>query len=385
MADAFNAATPLDSDKARFGASELRAIKSRMDGIAGSSLSGMFAGRNRAVNPEFYFDQANEGVNYAAAGADVDGWGSAVTGVGVMGRIRSNEADGSRSRLLTVSTIDAAIAAGDVYRSNFAIEGYLIDDFLQGQATATGFTASFDVTASVAGNHSIAFRNNALSRSYVTTVNIPVAGVKTPISVRVPGDITGTWERTTSAGLYVSFDHGSGSTSVAPVLNAWQAGDYTAAAGSVQLISTLNSTFKLHTFQVEKGQIVTPVFEKIPYQMQLNYVMRYAEKSYDQGTATATITNTGIAVGSQITAATTLVYFSTINYKTAKRGVPALTIYNPAVANSQIRNIAIGVDYTGTGIFSAGQSCFSITGTTPGGSAVGNPGSYHWYSNARLL
>lgn len=386
MADAYNAATPLDSDRARFGASELRAIKARMDAMVGYNLSGVFSGRNRAVNPRFLFDQEKEGGGYSASGYDVDGWTVAASGTGVILRIRAVNASGKFSRNLQVTTADAALGATDIYTSNHPIEAYNVADFRQGKADASGFTCSFIYNSSIIGNHSIAFQNSGSTRSYVTTFNYAVANVDQLITVNVPGDIAGTWLLDTSGvGLYAILNHGSGSNYVAPVLNAWQAGNYSYAAGAVALISTLNATCILQDFQVEPGIITSRVFENIKVQDQLIYCQRYLEKSYIQGTAVGTLTSLGSRSGVQIVGASLSTAVTDVSFKVTKRiGNPTITVFNTTVANNQIRNLTGATDWSATAINALGDNSFMFTGTTPAGSGVNSQYAYHFRADARM-
>lgn len=385
MADAYNASTPVNGEPARFGAEEVRALKARMDAMTGVNLSGMFAFRNRAVNPEFKFDQEREGGTYTAIGQvkDLDGWSHTSTGSGLLYAKRNIESDGrSNARLITVNTADAVLAAADVYASWTVLEGLMCDDFRQGQADATGFTVSFKATASIAGNYGIAFKNAAQTRSYVTTFNIAVAGTEQQIVVNVPGDTTGTWLYDTGVGLFCFLDHGSGSTLVAPTLNEWIAGNYNAAAGAIQMISTVGATFKTKEFQWEKGQIASPTFEFIPYNQQLEYLQRYAEKSYLMGVAVATAaTFGGSATTMTGTGAINSVYIG-LDYRTRKRLAPTVSTYNPRTgAAGQLDDSGA----TASAVTMAASGDTRATFYNSGGAVSANAIAYmHWYANARL-
>lgn len=387
MADAYNANLPEDDDYARFAASELRAIKARMDAMVGVNLNGVLSFRNLAINPEFKIDQFNEGAAYTVTGNDLDGWVGTMAGGGTFSRIRDLSADGTNSRLVTITVADGAIAAGDFYASISAIEGPWCLGLFQGQSKATGLTISFDVTASIAGNYAIAVRNNTTNRSYVTTFNVAVAGTEQSIVVQIPGDTTGAWATTLGAvGLYVSFDHGSGSNFVAPLLNQWQAGNFVAAAGTVQLIATAAATFRLRNFSVQANMVASPVFERPPFDMQLRYAQRYAEKSFNQGVAVAANAGTEGAMTCMAgVGAAVIGRYPTVYYKEPKRiNVPIITMYNTGAAGNQIRNLSGGTNYTLTSVFMTGMNGFSIQGTSPAGTTAENAIAVQWYSDARM-
>lgn len=63
---------------------------------------------------------------------------------------------------------------------------------------------------------------------------------------------------------------------------------------------------------------------------------------------------------------------------------PAITLYNPAAANSQIRNVKTSVDWTASTATNVSQQGFTATGTKDAGGAVGDEIEVQWVADSRL-
>ncbi len=113
----------------------------------------------------------------------------------------------------------------------------------------------------------------------------------------------------------------------------------------------------------------------------------YYQKSFPMGVVPAANTGTlGAALGVQTTGASAPGSDGPIvRFPTYMRATPAITLYNPDVAASnQIYNNGVGASWTLSAASSVSQWGFVATGTTPGGSGVGNGLRVHWIANARM-
>ena len=121
--------------------------------VCGAS-SNMF--RNRIINGDMRIDQRNAGASANVNGNDIytvdrfKGWAS---GGGFFSAQQSSTAPAgfTNSVVLTVTTADASVAAGDFYAYAQDIEGYNVADLDFGLSTAKTVTLSFWVRSSVTG------------------------------------------------------------------------------------------------------------------------------------------------------------------------------------------------------------------------------------------
>jgi len=158
------------------------------------------------------------------------------------------------------------------------IEGYNVADLMFGTANATPMTFSFWVRSSLTGTFSGAFQNNAQNRSYVFTYTISSANTWEKKTISLTADTTGTWDSTSSAGLFVQLDLGMGSSLQSGTTGSWISGDYRGATGAVAVFANSGATFYTTGWQLEKGSTATS-FDYRPYGTELSLCQRYYQVS----------------------------------------------------------------------------------------------------------
>jgi hypothetical protein len=172
--------------------------------------------RNRIVNGAMQISQENGNTAIAAVGYPADQW--QIVGAGTYGitsqRVQVTTPNGSRDRCrLTVTTIDAAVAATDYLGIRQFIEGIRIADFRWGIASAKQVILRFGFKAP-AGTWTFGVRNQSGGRSYVGLIVISAgqANTDTEQVFVIPGDTAGTWLIDATIGIILDISVMAGTT-----------------------------------------------------------------------------------------------------------------------------------------------------------------------------
>jgi hypothetical protein len=268
------------------------------DGTIQGTAAGM-PFRNRIINGDMRIDQRNNGAVFtstASAPYTVDRWQSNCPAGATFTAQRVEDAPAGSGLLnslkITVTSSKASVLATDEYMVRQSIEGYNVADFELGVATAKTFTVSFWVKSSVTGTHSGAFRNALANRGYAFTYTITSANTWEYKTITVPGDTTGTWNKTDIVGIRLQFDLGCGDN-MRVAAGSWVDGvSVVGATGAVRLITNSNATWQITGVQVEKAEAAT-AFEFRPYGIELAICQRYFQtmgRIYYSGSYDATTT-----------------------------------------------------------------------------------------------
>lgn len=127
-------------------------------------------------------------------------------------------------------------------------------------------------------------------------------------------------------------------------------------------------------------------FKANDYLTDLNRAMFFFQKSFLYGTAPAQ--NAGIGTGGYRDVATlagaVTNRLGTVQLKTPMRAVPTVTLYNPAAANAEARDIVAGADCSSTAATNVSEGSFEVTTVGNASTAVGNNITVHWAAAADL-
>ena len=289
-----------------------------------------FSGRNLLINGEMKV--AQRGASFAAIAADgitLDQWYvNNNGGVGRMTAARSATVPNStfaNSLSIDVTTIDASIAAGDVYAISQRIEGLRCSRIGFGTAAAQSLTLSFwirvdstDLTFPATFTGSL--QNSAPNRVYPFTYTVTASATWQKITVTIAGDVTGTWLQTSGIGLQLTLVMAVGSTRQGTA-NAWAATPaqyWVGTSAQANFLNHADNILYLTGVQLEVGSVATP-FEYRDYGEELRLCQRYLHVATNGSVANARLT-----AGMGTAASTTLVYQPYV-YPVEMRGVPTLT------------------------------------------------------------
>jgi hypothetical protein len=276
-----------------------------------------------------------------------------------------------------VTTADAAIAAGDSYYHHHVIEGYNWRHFAQ-----RAFTLSFWAMDTITGEHAVSFRNSGNDRSYVATYTINTTNTWEYKTVNVlASPSAGTWDYTTGAGIRIGFDLGPGST-FHTTAGAWQTGDFTGTATTVNSMSSTANFFRITGVKLELGNVATPIQFR-SFQEELALCQRYYQKSFPYATAPAQ--NAGATgaerMHSQVTASISMSY--SVAFSTPMVAAPTGVTYNPSAANAESRNATDSLDDSATAA-TATEHFLSLAFTANAANTAGDLHRIHWTADAEL-
>ena len=160
------------------GAIQINGNDAVVFGTQGITQGAPFSFRNKIINGDMRIDRRNAGAAVTTSGAyTVDRFSQTQSGGGVISWARSTVCPAGFTNSLgaTVTTADASIAAGDIYRLSQIIEGFNSADLAFGSASAKTVTLSFWVRSSITGTYCVGLQNGSFNRSYGTNYTISAA------------------------------------------------------------------------------------------------------------------------------------------------------------------------------------------------------------------
>ena len=323
----------------------------------------------------------------------VDGWGASWVHAGAaFGAGQTTNTGGGLPGMpsyinLQATTAIASVAAGDYAMIYQPIEGYRMAALAWGTANALPLTLGFVVDVQAGTTISVAVRNAANNRSYVTNVSV-IANQWNYVTVTIPGDTTGTWAIDNTIGAFVSICFCCGSTFQAASANTWSAGNFIGTSSTSNCFATNNNTVFLNGAFALPGS-GGPVQARWPFMfrplpVELPLCQRYYQKSYDLTTVPGTVTSTGMSavyVTGVTTAGNSLSCY--VKFAPYMRIAPTCAVYSTVTgAKGLVRDAQNSADVTGS-IDISGQSGFRWYAQSSAAVSVVNLQA-HWTADARL-
>ena len=259
--------------------------------INDGSISGF---RNLITNGEMVLDQRNSG---SAVTINSDGFGGRLfpvdrfpvqrAGTIVITAQQDTVAPPNfqNSVKLTVTTADSSVAATDYAFINHRLEGYTASPLRYGTSAAKEATLSFWVRSSITGTYCIGISNYADNRAHVKEYTINSANTWEYKTITITGDTTGTWEKTNSGGMNISWTLLAGLDYQATA-NTWHTSVKLATSNQTQWGSTSSATFYLTGVQLELGNTAS-VFERRSYGQELALCQRYCHRWGGDGSSSS--------------------------------------------------------------------------------------------------
>jgi len=301
------------------------------------AYNGMQVNGSMDVSQELGFANSRTTSGYVC-----DGWTQFINGTMVVASQVNGAAVFAFSNFLNVSvtTAQTTIGASNYMFVMNVIEGYRTARLGWGTASAQPVTIGFWTAHARPGTYSVSIRNGAANRSYCTTYTQNVANAAEYKTVTIPGDVTGTWEKTNGTGFYVAFAMAYGSGGITPTNNAWVTGSFTAAIGQINGVAATSDVFRLTGVVVLPGtQAPTAAQSPLimrPYDQELVTCQRYFRHSYPAGVAIGAASQNATAIQDRryLTSNDGYPTVSPVYFDPIMRASPTITLYSPNSGNA---------------------------------------------------
>lgn len=219
--------------------------------------------RNFLIGGDFASNPWQRGTSFAAIATATywaDRWSNQKVGTMVYTIARDTDvpllASGKQvknSALITVTTAQAAIAAGDFAFFSQKVEGYNFIPLAQ-----QAFVGSFWVKSALTGTYCCQARNSGNDRSYISQFTVSAANTWEKKTVQFTASPSGgTWNYTTGSGVEFGVALACGTT-FQGLANNWGIGNFIATSSQVNFFTTNGNTIRFADFQLELGSNVTP-------------------------------------------------------------------------------------------------------------------------------
>jgi hypothetical protein len=206
------------------------------------------------------------------------GTGGGTSGQASAAQVASTTPAGSPNRFrVTVTTADAAVAAGDYVVIAHNIEGLRVADLLFGTASAKSITLRFGVKAP-AGTYCVSFKNSAGNRCYVAEYTITGGEANTDVvkTITLAGDQSGTWLKDNGSGVQIVWGLMAGTT-FQQAANSWGTANALGSPNQFTFMGTLSNVFELFDVSLTEGT-VAPTYQVPDYTSEILLCKRYYQK-----------------------------------------------------------------------------------------------------------
>lgn len=399
--DPTDTTNPLDTVDASTAAAEFRALKgyiSTLVGGSGFAAVNIFR-KNAIIGGDFDTNPWQRGTNFVGILDGVysaDRWKRRKTGtmvedvtktadaptLGVAYKNKTMDTFAVNCFQANVTTAEAGLAAADFSLYSHRIEGYNWKLFAQNPVTL-----SFWHKHTKAGIYCVSIQNAGIvpDRSYIAEYTQVVADTWEFDSITFPASpAAGTWDYTSNIGLAINFVRGCGATQQSAA-GVWTVGNFLSSPNQVNSLDVNGNKFRLAFVQLEAATIASK-FEYRSFEDELMLCQRYYQKSFLISVAPAQAAGFSGEAIHQATRAGAVseifyVYFS-VPMRTS--GAPVITLYNPAVANANMRDITAAADCGVTSANELSNRGFFVQANGNAATAIGNLLGVHWTADLEL-
>ena len=298
----------------------------------------------------------------------------------------------ANSLKMDCTTADASPSVGDRLSIRYNFEGQDLQLLKKGTADAEKITLAFWIKSSKTGVHIVNIVDQDNTRNISKSYTVSSADTWEQVVLNFDGDTTGALGDDNGQSLYIDFYFGAGTNYTSGTLaTSWEAvNNVDVAVGQVNLADSDSNDFLFTGVQLEVGEYTSatlPPFQHESFGDNLARCQRYYQKSFDIGTAPAQ--NVGIQTGdlsfpSTKGASTASTLSQKYNFPVRMRASPAMTGYNSAASNAEVRDVTASADCSSTAFASNKETGFYVSCTSSGTTSVGNYLSLHFTAAAEL-
>lgn len=293
IVDPTNPLSPANSDGARQGAEEFRALKAYIATLAGLPAGLNLYRRNILINGAMDIWQRGNKTTIGDGEFAADRFiysknGGMVHNVFIDGNTPADAGTQFQSSMiLTCTTPDGAITAG-----NYCTIGQKVEGYNYRALAFRDITFSFWIRSPIVGTYCIAARNGGADRSYVAEFTVDTVNTweRKSIVIVAPAVSIADWDFGATTGIEIRLVLACGTT-FQTIPGVWQTGNF---LGTVNQVNATSATGDIYTtgWQLEAGTFATE-FDFVPinqvYQECKRYYQRYGQSNefpYIQGNAT---------------------------------------------------------------------------------------------------
>jgi len=322
--------------------------------LAGSADAGGLTGRNLVINGAMQVAQRGTSSTNINSFGSVDRFNSSKANDDELAGTQAQSTtapDGfSNSYKIDCTTAESAVAADEYWRVRHHIEAQNLQQLKYGTSGAQSVTLSFYVRSNVTGTYSCALYqedgDSGSGRIIGSTYAISSADTWEYKTITFAGDTGGTINNDNGEGLTILWALMAGSNYTATDNTSW--GTYAAGKLSyghaVNMGSSTSNEWYITGVQLEVGEKATPFDHSESYGETLAKCQRYYEKSYSSTTNPGTATTDGIRHSSGAAGQTTTGELPMgINFLTAKRSAPTITLYDSQGNSGKCSRVDFGV------------------------------------------
>ena len=234
---------------------------------------------------------------------------------------------------LDCTTADTSIAASEFTFLSTRLEGQDLQQMKKGTSSAESVTVSFYVKGNASATYVCEIGDSDNTRTITQAFSVTTSWNR--IILTFPGDTTGAFDDDNAHSLQLNFWLHGGSTYSGGTFvdNTWAAEtNANRYAGSrTSFFDSTDREFFITGVQMEIGEQATP-FEHRSFADECERCKRYYQKSYVDGVAAGTVTQTGCSMNAVPTSGNTWRY--THDFYHQMRATPTFTFYVPDTGTS---------------------------------------------------